>query len=293
MLTSDSHSGFDRGFTYGGIYEVRYQMELKGDTVLLVDSGDAIQGAPLGKNTKGEYIIKFMNEMGYEVAVPGEHEFHYGVDRFLELREHAKYEYICCNFLKDGQPVMKPYIIREVLGKQIAFVGVTTPKTLAFIPPEYFKNEAGDFVYSFMQEDGTGMAMADAVQDAINKAKGAGADYVVVMGHLGNDESCAPWNYQTLLSRIQGCDVYLDGYTHDYAVEEAEDASGKKIPRINAGANLHGIGWVRISGENGKITTGVYTWQDKRNPMELFDIENPMTKKVRAVQKLPEAKHQG
>lgn len=80
-------------------------------------------------------IQKVMNEMAYDVAIPGNHEFDYGMDRFLELASQAKFKYISCNFNKNGELVFDPYTIVEACGKKIAFVGVTTPEMLGINNP--------------------------------------------------------------------------------------------------------------------------------------------------------------
>ncbi|XME03811.1 hypothetical protein QYZ88_006440 [Lachnospiraceae bacterium C1.1] len=88
-----------------------------------------------------------MNAVGYDVAIPGNHEFDYGVDRFLELSQKADYPYISCNFRKNKELLFEPYTIIEKAGKKIGFVGVTTPLTITSSTLKYFKNEQGEFIY--------------------------------------------------------------------------------------------------------------------------------------------------
>ena len=64
-----------------------------------------------------------MNAMGCDVAIPGNHEFDYGVEHFLSLAEHADFPYISCNFSHEGELLLEPYIIKECGGMKIAFVG--------------------------------------------------------------------------------------------------------------------------------------------------------------------------
>ena len=284
LMTGDVHCSFDKGFSYSGVYEVRYQMELKGDTVLLVDDGDAIQGAPIGYFSRGEVIINLMNDLGYDVAIPGEHEFEYGMDRFFEIAQKANFEYICCNLVKDGKQVLKPYTIKEACGKKIAFVGITTPKAITLVPPEAFQDDTGTFVYGFMGDE-NGDAIVKAAQDAINAAKAEGANYVVLMGHIGNDPTAAPWTYDTITSRLRGYDVYLDGFSHDTKTAEILNADGKLLQRVPAGTRLNTIGWVRISGKDGAVTAGIYQWLNDFTPEWLFDFENPMTARIKEAKK--------
>ena len=83
LFTSDIHCGVDQGFGYAGLAGVRDYLAAKGDAVILVDDGDNIQGEPIGTMTKGESLVDLMNQAGYELAIPGNHEFDYGMDRFL------------------------------------------------------------------------------------------------------------------------------------------------------------------------------------------------------------------
>ena len=88
LFTSDVHCGVDSGFGYAGLAAVRDTLA-KSNHVLLVDNGDSIQGEPIGTMTTGESNIQLMNAVGYDIATMGNHEFDYGMDRFLELAEKA------------------------------------------------------------------------------------------------------------------------------------------------------------------------------------------------------------
>ena len=192
LCTSDVHCGVNQGFGYAGLQQVRDYLIAQGNDVILVDDGDSIQGEPIGTISKGEALVNLMNQIGYSVAIPGNHEFDYGMDRFLSLAEKAEYSYISCNFNHRGELVFDPYVIRELAGKKVAFVGVTTPKTMTSSTPSYFMDENNEFVYGFFQDE-TGEGVYNAVQTAVDAARAEGADYVVVMGHIGNEAECIPW----------------------------------------------------------------------------------------------------
>ena len=173
LFTSDVHCGVDQGWGYAGLYAVKESLAAD-NHVLLVDDGDAIQGEPIGTMTTGEAIINIMNTVGYDIAIPGNHEFDYGMDRFLELTEKANFPYISCNFNKEGELVFAPYAIKEFDGVKIGFVGVTTPLTPRSSTPKYFMDENGTFIYGFLQDE-TGEAVYDAVQKAVDDARAEGA----------------------------------------------------------------------------------------------------------------------
>ena len=191
IYTSDVHCGIDSNWGYAGLYAYKEAMAEKYH-VVLVDDGDAIQGEPVGTMTRGEAIIDIMNVMGYDVAIPGNHEFDYGMDRFFELVDRANFPYISCNFNKEGKLVFAPYVIKEFDGVKIAFVGVDTPATLRSSTPKYFQNEAGEYIYGFKQDD-SGEKLYAAVQDAVDSARAEGAAYVIMMAHLGNETEVSPW----------------------------------------------------------------------------------------------------
>ena len=86
LFTSDVHCGIESGWGYAGLAALRDAMAAQ-NHVVLVDNGDAIQGEPVGTMTKGEALIELMNAVGYDIATPGNHEFDYGMARFLELAE--------------------------------------------------------------------------------------------------------------------------------------------------------------------------------------------------------------
>ena len=281
LFTSDVHCGVDQGFGYAGLAGVRDYLAAKGDAVILVDDGDNIQGEPIGTMTKGESLVDLMNQAGYELAIPGNHEFDYGMDRFLELAtQKAKFEYISCNFNHEGELVFKPYAIKELGGAKVAFVGVTTPKTLTSSTPKYFQDDSGEFVYGFFQDE-TGEGVYNAVQSAVDAARAEGADYVVVMGHMGNEEECRPWTYADVIEHTNGIDVFLDGHSHDTEQVVMKNKDGDEVLRSACGTKLSCIGWCRIA-QDGKITTGLYTWNNDASVPAMLGLENKMSKAVTA-----------
>ncbi len=280
LFTSDVHCGIDQGFGYIGLQAIRDSLIARGDDVILVDDGDNIQGEALGTLTKGEVPIDLMNAMGYSVAIPGNHEFDYGMDQFLALAEKAEFPYISCNFNHNGELVFEPYVIREVAGAKIGFVGVTTPETLTSSTPRYFQDEDGNFVYGFFQDE-TGEGVYNAVQSAVDAARAEGAEYVVVMGHLGNEEVCRPWTYADVIEHTTGIDVFLDGHSHDTNQVVMKNMAGDEVIRSACGTKLACIGYCRIAAD-GTITAGVYTWNNSDSLPVLLGLNNEMGDAVMA-----------
>ena len=184
------------------------------DADLLVDAGDHVQGGVIGTLSKGEYIVDIMNYLKYDAAVPGNHEFDYGMDQFLHIaKDLAKYPYISANFTgKDGKPYFDAYKMFEVKGVKVAFVGVCTPETFTKSTPTYFQDANGNYIFGFC-EGNNGADLYNAVQKAIDAAKAAGADYVIGLGHLGIDEQSSPWMSKEVIANTTGFDAFIDGHS--------------------------------------------------------------------------------
>lgn len=257
LYTNDIHCGVSDNLTVTGLAAVKDALEAAGKQVLLVDCGDAVQGASIGTLSKGEYIIDIMNELGYAAATPGNHEFDYQMDQFLSLVDRAQFPYLSANFMKDdGTAVLDPYVIIPADGVKIAFVGVSTPKTLTTSTPTYFQNEDGEFIYNFCQ-DGTGEALCAAVQSAVDAARSEGADYVFLLSHLGIEADCAPYMSTDVITHTTGIDVVLDGHSHSVIESETvKNAEGKNVLLTSTGTKLANIGCLTI-GKDGTLSVGL------------------------------------
>jgi len=258
LFTSDVHCGIENGWGYAGLAALRDALA-QDNHVVLVDNGDSIQGEPVGTMTKGEALIDLMNAVGYDIATPGNHEFDYGMERFLELTEKANFPYISSTFNKEGELVFKPYVIKEFDGVKIAFVGISTPKTLTSSTPAYFMDDAGNFVYGFFQDE-TGEGVYNAVQTAVDAAKAEGASYVVAMAHTGSEAECEPWTYVDIIGNTNGIDAYLDGHSHDTDQVIMKNKDGEDVLRSACGTKLEGIGYLTISAADGSMTCGIHSW---------------------------------
>ena len=279
LFTSDVHCGIDQGWGYAGLSAVKESLSAD-HHVLLVDDGDAIQGEPIGTMTEGEAIIDIMNAVGYDVAIPGNHEFDYGMEQFLALTEKADFPYISCNFNKEGELIFDPYLIKEIDGVKIAFVGVTTPLTLRSSTPRYFMNDAGEFVYGFLQDE-TGEAVYQAVQTSVDAARAEGAAYVIVLGHLGDEAECSPWTYSDVIANTTGIDAFLDGHSHDTEQVVMKNKDGEDVVRSACGTKLGHIGALTIS-TDGQISSELYSWGSSIPAPKLMPLSNAGSEAVSA-----------
>ncbi|MDR1706274.1 MAG: bifunctional metallophosphatase/5'-nucleotidase [Clostridiales bacterium] len=277
VFTNDIHCGVtqvinDEGSVtnmgYAGLSALVEQTEaLYGaENVTVIDIGDAMQGDAIGTLSKGGYLVDIMNQIGYDLFVPGNHEFDYGMARMLELMEGLDATVVSSNFtdLASGESVFFPYTILTYGGTQVAFVGITTPESFTKSTPAYFQNEDGEFIYGF-REGNNGQNLYDAVQAAVDAARAEGADYVVAAGHLGIDEQSAPWRSTDVIANTDGIDVFLDGHSHSVIPgDEVPNMAGEAVIHAQTGTKLANIGVVTISG--GEITSELISGYDQVDP---------------------------
>ena len=255
LYTNDVHCGVDDNLGYAGLATVKNALEAQGKHVVLVDNGDAVQGDTIGTLSNGEYIIDIMNEAGYDVATPGNHEFDYGMDQFLALTEKANFPYVSANFVDaDGNTVLDPYVIKDVAGVKIAFVGISTPKTITTSTPKYFQDDNGNYIYGFMQDE-TGEKLYAAVQSAVDAARAEGAQIVIAMAHLGIEEDCSPWTSSEVIVNTTGIDAVLDGHSHSMlACEKVKNKDGQEVILTSTETKLAYIGCLTIK-DDGSMTS--------------------------------------
>lgn len=286
LATSDVHCGVDDNIGYAGLAAYKKAMEAENPYVTLVDAGDAIQGAALGTLSQGEYLVDIMNKVGYDICVPGNHEFDYTMDQFFKLVEKANAKYISCNFvtIADSKPLLDAYEIRTYGDKKVAYIGVSTPETLAKSSPAYFQDEAGNWIYDFCN-DSTGAALYKQVQNTIDAVKAEGVDYIIAVGHLGDDPDTAYWKSTDVIANTTGLDAWIDGHAHQTFAKDATDKSGKAVKVLATGTKLENIGKLVIAADGTITVENVAGYAEKDADVDAFvkDIQtksNELLKKV-------------
>ena len=260
LYTNDVHTYIDNKSpkpTYAAIAALKKSIEDTGRDVLLVDAGDHIQGTAYGSMDDGATIIELMNEAGYDLATPGNHEFDYGMARAKAVLREADFPYVSCNWvdLRTGFNVLPSVKFFFVGGRKIAFVGVTTPETFTKSTPAYFMNDAQTkYIYDILGGE-DGQKLYDAVQNAIDKAEFWGADTIIGLGHLGVDPSSSPWTSEEVIAHTHGFTAFIDGHSHTVmANKQVTDASGKAVTLTQTGSYFKNIGKMTV-GADGTITT--------------------------------------
>lgn len=209
----------NRGLAKIGALIRRVRQEHK--NVLLVDSGDTIQGTPLEyyhnkKNNKPpDPMMLAMSALNFDAMAVGNHEYNFGLQVLEKARSEAKFPWLSGNTYEKGteKTHYQPYLIKEVSGVRIGIVGLTTPG----IPNwENIQNYAG---LEFREPAGEARKWVTLLRE---KEK---ADVVVVAMHMGLEEDLRTGEINpgqvpnenmavSIAKQVSGVDVIFMGHTH-------------------------------------------------------------------------------
>ena len=251
LYENDVHCAVDG---YPVLAGLRDSLQRMGCHVAVVSAGDFTFGGPIGAASKGEFVIRLMNAVGYDAACLGNHEFDYGFEQLRHLEGMLTTPLICCNFNSNSnvepdsryfhayRPTpFQPFVLRTLGGVTVAFVGVTTPTTMYTSNPSSFKDADGNFIYNFSTAN-----LAATVQRSIDAARAAGAQVVVILSHLGDSDG-VPTSLK-VLSQLRGVDAVLDGHDHHIIpCLMVEDKDQQRVPLSSTGTLFQKVGMMVIS----------------------------------------------
>lgn len=169
------------------------------DHVLLVDAGDAIQGATVANLFQGKSVIDAYNAMGYDVATLGNHEWDYGQQVLKDRIAEAKFDYVNAN-VTGVNLGWKSNVIKNVAGINIGLFGVITSDLPTIVAPSSL----------------TGVGVADPIATAQNQIvdlKGQGAQYIVALSHCGFENGGAPLD-PAIAAGAPGINLIIGGHSH-------------------------------------------------------------------------------
>ena len=257
---------------YSKLSAMKKELKQTYEHVGVVSCGDYIQGSSLGAISRGEYIIELMNLVGYDAVTLGNHEFDFRLDRLEELVAMMATKPVCCNFQEIGEDTsyFDPYKIVSYGDVDIAYIGITTPSTISSSSPAQFKDENGDYKYSFNPT-----TLYEVVQENIDAAEAEGADYIIAISHIGyaEDEIYGDLeDVEDLIKNTDGLDVVLDAHSHS-VIEgmEITDKEGNEVLLSSTGTKFENIGKLTIS--NGEIKTELIKTEDYQGTDPIVDAK--------------------
>jgi S-sulfosulfanyl-L-cysteine sulfohydrolase len=206
---------------------------------LLLDGGDTWQGSATALWTKGQDMVDACKLLGVDLMT-GHWEFTLGQERVKEIVDKdfaGKIEFIAQNIKTNdfGDPVFKPYVMREMNGVPVAIIGQAFPYT-PIANPRYLMAEWG---FGIQEE---------AMQKTVEEARGKGAQVVFLLSHNGMDVDLK------MASRVRGIDAIMGGHTHDgMPVASVVSNPGGKTIVTNSGSNGKFLGVLDLDVRDGKV----------------------------------------
>lgn len=174
--------------------------------VLLLDAGDIFQGTPYFNFFEGELEYKLMSEMGYDAATLGNHDFDNGIEGIINQLQHAKFEFINCNYdfsntlLSDK---VKPYKVFTKEGIKIGVLGVGI-ELKGLVPDDLY----GNIVYR------DPVLYANKIAAELKTEKKC--DLVICLSHLGFEYNSDKLSDKKMAQQTSNIDLIIGGHTHTF-----------------------------------------------------------------------------
>ena len=207
---------------------------------LLLDGGDTWQGSGTSLWTNGQDMVEACKLLGVDIMT-GHWEFTLGMDRVKEIIDKdfaGQIDFLAQNVKTTdfGDPVFKPYVIREINGVRCAIIGQAFPYT-PIANPRYM---VADWTFGIQDEN---------MQTMVDEVRGKGAQVVVLLSHNGMDVDLK------MASRVRGIDAILGGHTHDgMPVATLVSNPGGKTIVTNAGSNGKFLGVLDLEVKDKKVS---------------------------------------
>ncbi len=241
---------------------------------LLLDGGDTWQGSATALWTQGQDMIDACKLLGVNVMT-GHWEFTLGADRVKHVVDNdfkGKLDFVAQNIRTNdfGDPVFKPYVMKNMNGIPVAIIGQAFPYTPIANP----RHMVPDWSFGIQEEN---------MQKTVDEARSKGAQAVIVISHNGMDVDLK------MASRVTGIDAIMGGHTHDGIPVPTivKNAKGQTLV-TNAGSNGKFLGVLDLDVKGGKVAGYKY----KLLPVfsNLIEPDQAMLKLINKVRAPYEAK---
>ena len=200
-VNDDSYSG---SMGYATIKNIIDEVRANYDNTYLIAAGDMFHGTTFATLENGESVVEVMNAVGYDLMVPGNHDFDYGQDQLLVLEGLADFKLISSNiqYDVDDTDMFDPYYIEEFGDVKVGFFGITTPDTTYMTHPDNV----------------IGLNFLDPIAQAtmyVAELEEMEADVIVMLAHVGLDTSSSITTAE-IIQAVDGIDIVIDGHSHSY-----------------------------------------------------------------------------
>lgn len=242
LHTNDSHGRVEEsandGMGFAKISSLVKQFESENPNTLLLDAGDTFHGTTFATLEKGESIAEVLNAVGYDGMAAGNHDFNYGYQHLLTLKDKVVFPVLSANVKKqDDTRILKPYEIKEIDGLKIGIFGLTTPET----------------TYKTHPKNVEGLKFTDPVAEAqamVKELKALNVDAIIAVTHLGIDESSTETSIK-VAKGAPGIDLIVDGHSHSTLVEGLAGENNTLI--VSSGEYTKNLGVVELTFDGNKL----------------------------------------
>jgi 2',3'-cyclic-nucleotide 2'-phosphodiesterase/3'-nucleotidase len=225
LVTSDVHGSiFPYSYADGSAQKKGYAQlynlieALRDENTLLLDNGDSLEGSPLSFFHYHTYpdktapVTAVMHAMQYDYINVGNHDFNYGEDALMIHFNNVGAPCITSNYLYKGVPYGPNYVIREIAGKKIALIGVTTQYIPHWETKEHLKESAFTDAFETLKKN---VALAKKLEkpDYIIGLYHGGFERDLKTGFLSEEETGENEGYK-MMSQIPDLDILLAGHQH-------------------------------------------------------------------------------
>lgn len=213
---------------------------------LFVISGDMLQGSIIDAEYKGISTIEVMNYLAPDVVTLGNHELDYGFPHLLVLEKLANFPIVNANLYikKYNKRLMNPYVILNVDGFDIMFIGIITQEVLKSLKLD---TSIGTFV---SLEDA-----ATEVGKICNAYKNDDIDLTILLTHIGFDEDK---KLAAMLDPTWGVDMIIGGHSHTI-LEQPAEVNNILIAQAGVGTDQIGRFDITVDDETNSIVE--WKWQ--------------------------------
>ena len=236
----------------GYINQVRSQEK----NVIYTISGDMVQGSIIDSEYKGISTIEIMNYLSPDVASLGNHELDYGLPHLLFLEKMANFPIINANLYikKYNKRLMLPYLILNVDGFDILFIGILTETVLDSLKQD--------------QQIGTFISLEDAALEVgriCDVYKNDDIDLTILLTHIGLDSDR---QLAALLNPDWGVDMMLGGHSHSF-MEQPELVNNILIAQAAVGTDQIGRFDITVDDD----TNAIVEWKWELIPIRSDKIQ--------------------
>lgn len=258
LHTNDTHSQIDPDETgLGGVLRRKALIDsVRGveDNVLLVDAGDAVQGSLYYLLYYGKVEMLMMNELGYDVAILGNHEFDLGMDSLLCQYRNLEATKLTTNYDLSAtalDTLFVPYTIKEYNGARIGVIGLN-------INPDGLISARKCVGVKYSDVISAANSAAELLKSQFN------TDYIIALTHIGYDNGLngVPDDV-TLAQKSRNIDIIIGGHSHttiNPATNPSEkyivrNADGKDVLIAQSGSRGRYLGEITIDLNSGETTS--------------------------------------